>query len=60
MKKVSVFGIVRRARGPLPFAIGLAVISTLLTLTSSVNAENSPHVTTMSVSVMPEYDQPAV
>ncbi len=42
------------------FTIGLAAVLTLFTLTPGAVAGSSPHVTTMSVSVMPEYDQPRV
>ena len=60
MNKASVFGIAGRARQPLRFAIGLAAVLVLFALTSSPGAASAPHVTTMSVSVMPEYDQPRV
>ena len=50
----------RYAHRPLLFTIGAAAVLALFALAPGANAENTPRVTTMSVSVMPEYDQPRV
>lgn len=50
----------RCAHRTLLFTIGLAAALVPFTLTAGGAAGSTPHVTTMSVSVMPEYDQPRV
>ena len=50
----------RCAHRALLFTIGLTAVLVLLTLTAGGAAGSPPHVTAMSVSVMPEYDQPRV
>ena len=42
------------------FTIGLAAVLALFALTPSTTTGETPHITSMSVSVMPEYDQPRV
>ena len=60
MEKASVVAVDKCTHGPLRFTIGLAAVLVLFALTPGATAGITPHVTTMSVSVMPEYDQPRV